>query len=68
MMRLTCIATTQPTYTFLNNVDIHKIKEWANAHIASKELNIGYKALNKCLNKGGNATSGGYKWKYNKLK
>jgi hypothetical protein len=39
------------------------IKEWVNANIASKELNLSYKAINGCLN-GKTKTSQGYIWKY----
>jgi hypothetical protein len=39
------------------------IKEWVNANIASKELNLSYKAINGCL-LGKSKSSQGFFWKY----
>ena len=39
------------------------IREWVNAHVASKELGLSYKAINGCLN-GKSKTSQGYVWVY----
>lgn len=45
------------------DLSMNYIKEWANARIASQELNINYQSLNSCcLNK--TKTSGGFIWKY----
>lgn len=45
------------------DLQMNFIKEWLNASLAAKELNISYAALNNCCrnNKG---TSAGYIWKY----
>jgi hypothetical protein len=45
------------------DLQMNFIKEWSNASLAAKELNISYAALNNCCrnNKG---TSAGYIWKY----
>jgi hypothetical protein len=39
------------------------IREWVNARIASKELNLSYKSINGCLT-GRQKTSQGFIWKY----
>lgn len=45
------------------DLEMNFIKEWSNASLAAKELNISYSSLNNCCrnNKG---TSAGYIWKY----
>lgn len=39
------------------------IKEWVNANIASKELNLSYKSINGCL-RGKSKSSQGFFWRY----
>lgn len=41
------------------------IREWVNANIASKELNLSYKSINNCLNKK-SKTSQGFIWEFKK--
>ena len=41
------------------------IREWVNANIAAKELNLSYKSINNCLNKK-SKTSQGFIWEFKK--
>lgn len=54
-------VNSKPVIQF--SLDGKIIKEWVNANIASKELNLSYKAINGCLI-GKSKTSQGYIWKY----
>jgi len=54
-------AKSKPVLQF--SLDNEFIKEWTNALIASKELELSYKAINNCLRKG-YKKSQGFIWKY----
>lgn len=54
-------AKSKPIYQY--NLDGNFIREWVNAHKASLELNLSYKAINGCLT-GKCRTSQGFIWKY----
>lgn len=57
-------AKSKPIFQY--NLDGTFIQEWVNAHKASLELNLSYKAINSCLN-GKCKTSQGFIWKYKEI-